>query len=110
MSEELNENNAIGTEPHPIDEIMADLYVYQEPEMINEKDSHLIDNSRANMGDLKRYVQMLSNIDHAWKKTQRYGQYFAYFYPDNDSVERVEALNHHIHAYLQDMDTDPPKK
>jgi hypothetical protein len=34
----------------------------------------------------------------------KYELYFAEFYPETDRIRKSEALEHHIHAYLEDLD------
>src|SRR5690606_496328 len=39
------------------------------------------------------------------KKVKRYGVYFVQFYPGQPGeISEAEALEHHIHAYLEDCD------
>jgi hypothetical protein len=52
---------------------------------------------------LKKYYVLLSGIDFACKKVLRYGVYFDKFYPDKKIIKESEALEHHIHAYLEDL-------
>lgn len=88
-----------------IDEILADLAFYLNPDFLQEKYKNLLDVSRINGIDLKKYYESISNIRWAWQKTLKYDFYFEEFYPTSDKIGKIEALNHHIHAYLQDMDT-----
>ena len=90
---------------HALEEISVNLLVYREPEMLLEDARKRIDVSRVNNRDLDRYTQLLSYIRYAWEKTKKYEIYFSDFFTCNDKIDPVEALNHHIHAYLQDMDT-----
>jgi hypothetical protein len=89
---------------HAIDEILGDLAVYENPNLLFEQYSEQIDTSGINKIALTKYGGLLSNIRYAWQKTLKYKKYFEDFYPPIAKVENFEALNHHIHAYLQDMD------
>jgi len=93
------------TEVYLIDQISFDLFVYQNPSILLDGPKKLINVSKANQQALKKYSQLLFNIRYAWQKTIKYKAYFSDFYPPEEKIEKVEALNHHIHAYLQDMDT-----
>ncbi|MDD4902697.1 MAG: hypothetical protein PHE24_06200 [Patescibacteria group bacterium] len=88
---------------HAVEEIMADLAVYQDPQMLLEKYSRLINVSRVDRKIIKRYIELFSNVRYFWQKTLKYVLYFEEFYPSTEKIEKFEALNHHIHAYLQDM-------
>lgn len=90
--------------PHVADEILADLGIYTNPNLLRNDLGALLDVTSANMDGLKKYQALLSNVRYAWHKTSKYIQYFEEFYPsENTGIEKFEALNHHIHAYLQDM-------
>lgn len=90
---------------YDIDGIFYDFLIYQDPGLLKEEFSKLIDQESADMKGIKKYFRLFSNIDYSWKKTLRYEVYFEKFYVADNSIESFEALNHHIHAYLQDMDT-----
>lgn len=87
-----------------IDEILGDFGVYENPQFLFEQYAKQIDITSIDAPNLKKYSELLSNIRYAWQKTLKYKKYFDDFYPPADKVEDFEALNHHIHAYLQDMD------
>ena len=89
---------------HPIDEIMADIGVYQNPDILLEEYQVHLATQNPNVKNLEVYYALLSNVRYAWHKTLRYESYFENFYPINEKVEEIEALNHHIHSYLEDMD------
>lgn len=90
---------------HAIKEIMADLTFYQDPKLFKEEYSKLVDVSKANQAGIKKYMALFFNLRYAWQKTLEYKQYFEEFYPPQEKIEKIEALNHHIHAYLEDMTT-----
>lgn len=88
-----------------IDEILGDFGFYKDPQLLKEEFQKMIDPKATNITGTEKYTGLLSNINYAWRKTLKYGHYFEKFYTADNSVENFEALNHHIHAYLQDMDT-----
>jgi len=90
-------------EPHLVDEILSDFAVYTDPKLLKEEFCGLLDTASANTNGIKKYRELLSNVRYAWQKTLRYVSYFEEFYPPDGNIEKFEALNHHIHAYLQDM-------
>ncbi len=90
---------------HPIQIIIADLGVYKKPNIIKPEFSGLIDVKSADIKGIDKYLLILLSIKYAWQKVLKYETYFAKLYTLDGSVENFEALNHHIHAYLQDMDT-----
>ncbi|MBP6979989.1 hypothetical protein KBB41_03025 [Candidatus Curtissbacteria bacterium] len=84
---------------------MADFAVHKEPQLLNPGAAELVDSKSVNIEALTKYQMLLTNVRFAWQKTKKYQTYFGAFYVNDEIVDRVEALNHHIHAYLQDMDT-----
>lgn len=88
---------------HLMDEMMGDLALYQHPNLLKKEYLPFIDISTANIDGIKKYMSIFSNTRYAWQKTLKYEHYFENFYPPIEKVEKIEALNHHIHAYLQDM-------
>ena len=98
-------NNVPETTRPLIDEMSADMTIYLEPHLLKEEYQHLIDVSNVDVEAIKKYRQLLSNVKYAWQKVLRYKVFFAEFYTNTDTIDDVEALNHHIHAYLQDLDT-----
>ncbi len=91
---------------HPIDLILTDFVVYQKPNYLMEEYQELFDVSSVDIKRLEKYRKSISNIKYAWGKTLVYKIYFSDFYPESDEkIKNFEVLNHHIHAYLQDMDT-----
>lgn len=90
---------------HPIQTIITDLGVYKKPNIIKPEFSGLIDVKSADLKGIDKYLPILLSIKYAWEKVLKYEIYFAKLYTSDKSIEDFEALNHHIHAYLQDMDT-----
>lgn len=90
---------------HVIDEIIKDLFLYLEPKLLKDEYSGFLDINSADIDGIKKYRDILMDVRYAWQKTQKYAQYFEEFYPPESKIEKFEVLNHHIHAYLQDMTT-----
>lgn len=90
---------------HIMDEMMGDFTFYQYPDLLKKEYSPFLDVSKANLDGIKKYTGLFSNLRYAWQKTLKYKNYFEDFYPPTEKVDKIEALNHHIHAYLQDMTT-----
>ncbi len=88
---------------HIIDEMMGDFACYQHPGLLKKEYVPLLDISKANLFGIKKYTELFANTRYAWQKTLKYKYYFESFYPPAEKVEKIEALNHHIHAYLQDI-------
>ncbi|MEK7453244.1 MAG: hypothetical protein AAB614_03350 [Patescibacteria group bacterium] len=101
----MNRTETIQTNRHILDEMMADLCLHQDPKFLKIEYSRLIDASKTNQVGIEKYRQSFSNLRYAWKKTLKYKNYFEYFYPQSGQIDKIEALNHHIHAYLEDMET-----
>lgn len=95
------ETNEITT----LDEILGDMTIFEDPELLVKEHRDKIDNSETNLTKLKEYQISLTSIRQVYRKILRYEIYFAKFYPENeDNVRNFEALEHHIHAYLEDFD------
>lgn len=58
-----------------------------------------------NKKKLNEYHMIITGINWFIKKTSKYGIYFNNFYPDSNKISKHEALEHHIHAYLEDLET-----
>ena len=86
-----------------LDEISADLAVYVEPKLLKGEYEALIKIDSLDIEQIKKYQELLSNVRFALNKTFKYVQYFEEFYPATAKIEKFEALNHHIHGYLEDM-------
>jgi hypothetical protein len=86
-----------------INQLMADFAVYLNPDLMKAEYSEAIRAVKFNKEKMEEYLQLLADIHYAWQKVLKYEVFFTDFYPESDSIEKFEALNHHIHAYLQDM-------
>jgi hypothetical protein len=98
----MPENNI--QQSHLINEILADFNFYIEPNILKPEFHNLFDFNSVHIDGVKKYQEILSNIQYAWQKVMKYKKYFNTFYTAGE-IENFEALNHHIHAYLQDMAT-----
>ena len=98
-------NGKLQEDHHILDEIMADLWIYQDPKILKEEYVRLFDISTVNSSAIKKYINGFLNLRYAWQKTLCYKKYFEEFYTTDERIDKVEALNHHIHAYLEDMTT-----
>lgn len=101
----MNQTETTQANRHILDEMMTDFYFHQDPRFLRIEYSQLIDASKANQTGIKKYMQSFFNLRYAWQKTLKYKKYFEHFYPQTGQIEKIEALNHHIHAYLEDMET-----
>jgi hypothetical protein len=105
----LEGKDAKGGADAPVDklgQIRALLFVCKKPEMLLEAFRPDYDLSAIDDTLLKKYREMFSNVGYAKDKVKRYPVFFESFYPDVASgITFDEAFNHHVHAYLQDMDT-----
>lgn len=90
---------------HIIDEMLADFGFYLNPNLLKEEYQNLLDSSKVNKENLEKYNLLLISVNYAWQKTSRYELYFQEFYSNSENIEKFEELKHHIHAYLQDVDT-----
>lgn len=90
-----------------IDAILADLAMYDNPQYLKpEYQKILLESIQAQKKPLiKKYFSTLSNLRAAWQKVLRYEVYFSEFYTNSKQIPPHEALNHHVHSYLQDMTT-----
>jgi hypothetical protein len=88
-----------------LDEILSDITYYLYPELLIEEYQNLGLDSKTDKEKLEKYSVLLSDIRHAYDKVSRYDVYFEYFYTDSDKIQKFEQVKHHIHVYLQDVDT-----
>ncbi|MFA5755269.1 MAG: hypothetical protein WC909_02855 [Candidatus Paceibacterota bacterium] len=85
-----------------LDKIIFDILACLQPKIIKETISG-INTGSFDEEKLKKYYTLLSGISFAHKKVLRYGVYFDKFYPDKTIIKENEALEHHVHAYLEDL-------
>ncbi|OGB73343.1 hypothetical protein A3K24_00480 [candidate division Kazan bacterium RIFCSPHIGHO2_01_FULL_44_14] len=88
------------------DKVVADVMVYAHPECLMKQYITRIDKTGVDDGELERYLGLLMILSQALKKVKRYEVYFTEFYPDQSGqISSAEALEHHLHAYLEDVDS-----
>jgi hypothetical protein len=92
--------------PTEIRKILGNLIFYDDPEVLKaEYLSSLKKGSHFKKKLLKRYLEMLMNINWFLEKIYKYEIFFLHFYPKGKKIKKHTALEHHIHAYLEDMET-----
>jgi len=96
-------NSRGGKDHFFIEEIIGNLAIYLNPKYLFKEYRKQLDTTKINKFNLQKYWDLLSNIQYAWQKILKYKLYFKEFYPSSNKIEKFEALNHHIQAYLQDM-------
>lgn len=86
-----------------LDEILNSILLHLEPDFFKGPVAVRAQGSKRKQ--LERYNVSLFAIKHALKKVMRYPVIFQELYPaDESSIKNEEALEHHIHAYLEDLD------
>ena len=86
--------------------VLAILSVYIEPDIfIPEFRSGFKKGSNFDLKKVKKYNQLLLSVSWFVKKVSKYQIYFEKFYPDPKEIPDFEALEHHVHAYLEDAAT-----
>lgn len=79
--------------------LSAELYAYLNPEIFSgEIDTENIDKKK-----IRRYSETIHILNEAFAKVKKYENYFENFYPSSDKITNSEALQHHIHSYLEDL-------
>ena len=82
------------------DTLAFEISVHLDPKIMpNEK----IDVESLDVKKLKKYLDLINTMTMAFKKIQRYELYFSKFYASSEEIQPDEALEHHVHAYLQDL-------
>lgn len=85
---------------------MVNLIIYIYPEYLNTSIyDQLRKGSRFNKKIVEKYWHILTAINWFTKKIGRYEVFFKYFYPKSNKITEYDALEHHIHAYLEDIET-----
>ena len=86
--------------------ISATLSVYLEPDIfVPEFREGFKKGNNFDFKKVKKYNQLLLSISWFVKKVSKYQIYFQKFYPNTKEIHDFEALEHHIHAYLEDSAT-----
>lgn len=83
-----------------LDFLVMDLFLYLNPDVLKDK---IEINPKINKKKIEEYSTLLDNIRSTYNIIQKYESYFTEFYPDSEKITKQEALEHHIHAYLEDM-------
>lgn len=88
-----------------LEKILATLLIHLNPEYLGEGWAKRIDNSGTDKKKLQEYWELLLSVEQFYKKIQRYETYFSEFYPTTGNIQKYEALDHHVAAYLEDLTT-----
>jgi len=84
-----------------LDRILAELTFYSKPDILKEQYREDFDFTKINSEALDKYQKILTNIKWSQQKILKYPVYFSDFYAE--SIPKDEALEHHIHAYIEDL-------
>lgn len=89
-----------------IDKILSELVLYTNPELLKVNFKHkIIKEKHYNKEKTEKYYELISNIKWFLDKLRKYKAFFLYFYPRSVKIKKYEALEHHIHAYIEDLET-----
>jgi hypothetical protein len=93
----------------PIDLIATNLFLFLNPDIVIPGYQSEVQSNKGphyNENVVKKYQLLLSAIKWFLKKLSRYPKIFTDFYPPNETeIPQYEALQHHVHAYLEDSET-----
>lgn len=93
-------------EKKEIEKISGDLVGYLHPEyFIEEFKNRIVAGKKFNKEITEKYYKIIISINWFLKKVSRYEVYFLEFYPQSENIKKHEALEHNIHAYLEDVET-----
>ena len=95
--------NEIHPKTNNFEQILSDIMIYLNPDCLKEEFRKEINTKNIDNKKVEEYYKLLGSINMAYKKLLRYELYFANFYPDQGEITKQEALEHHIHAYLEDI-------
>lgn len=95
----MSQNSEITT----LNRILAELGFYENPNILKKEAQEGIDFRNVDKKEINKYRVVLTNIKWAQEKVLKYPLYFEEFYADPDSVPKHEALEHHVHAYIEDL-------
>jgi len=89
-----------------ISKLIANLLAYLHPEyLLPPYNTELQKGKQYDVKTIEKYWEILTTIDWFTKKLSKYELFFNDFYPNSKKISDFEALEHHIHAYLEDMET-----
>lgn len=83
--------------------INAIIALYLEPGLIKSEFRGEILSDGINKKLAKKHDRLLFFVTQASNKIGRYPVFFSEFYSASDKISKNEALEHHIHAYLEDL-------
>jgi len=93
----------------PIDLITTNLFLFLNPDIVipgYQSEVQSNKGHRYNEDAVKKYQLMFAAIRWLLKKLSKYPKFFTNFYPpDETGIPQYEALQHHVHAYLEDSET-----
>lgn len=84
-------------------DILADIVIYNNPKSLKKEIAIKVDLSKVDTKAVNKYYLLIVAIDQAFRRVQKYPIFFEEFYPNSKNISEIEALKHHVHAYLQDM-------
>jgi len=87
-----------------LDFIILDLLAHINPKFFILEEKNINQTQNTDKKNLNKYNKLFTGISHAYKKVLRYEFFFNEFYPNTKKISNQEALEHHIHAYLEDLD------
>lgn len=83
--------------------IFANISIHLEPNLLKQEYQDKISHA-VNKKQLNKYLSLLSEVNNNYQKVLKYELYFTEFYPNSEKIFDAEALEHHIHAYFEDID------
>lgn len=95
----MSQKNEIQT----LNKILAEMTFYSNPDLLIEKAREGINFDSIDKDKIKKYQTLLVNIKWALDKVLKYPVYFEEFYPKSDKIQKHEALEHHVHSYIEDL-------
>jgi len=87
-----------------LDQILSDIIIHIHPNYLKGDYKNKINVQSLDKKKLNEYYRLLTSISFVYKKIMKYELYFAEFYPETKRITKTEAIEHHIHAYLEDLD------
>ncbi len=93
-------------EKNEINLILDELQVCIDPEiLLSEYQKQIKRGLNYNKKNTEKYFKLIMSVNWFLKKIAKYQIYFNKFYSQSAKIPKHEALEHHIHAYLEDMIT-----
>ena len=84
--------------------ILQTIGLHRNPDLLVWDYKNIINTKTSNNKKLDEYFLLLMSVGYFYKKIMRYEIYFSEFYPETKNIKNTEALEYHIHSYLEDMD------